>query len=85
MSPLKVFLAVVTISFALVGCGGDDPQPAEPGPEASVTESAAAPTPTPASKPFAAEQQLIKDAGELQSMLEKNAEEKKKAVTAAGG
>jgi hypothetical protein len=77
---LKIIL-VLAFTAALFGCGGnDDNQAAETKP-APVTSNPA--TQKSADKPFAREQQLIREAGKIQGVLDQDAQEKKKAVEEA--
>ncbi|XOV89206.1 MAG: hypothetical protein ACFHX7_04755 [Pseudomonadota bacterium] len=65
MKTLACFLLLLT----LAGCGGNG---ADSDPPAPPAEKAA--------NPLAAQQQTLKDAAAIQGLLDKNAEEKKRAV-----
>ncbi len=62
---------VLLLLGVLTGCGGgaEHTEPAAPAPQAN--------------NPLAAEQQTLRDAAAIQGLLDKNAEEKKKAVNNA--
>ncbi|MCZ6503636.1 MAG: hypothetical protein O6945_14125 [Gammaproteobacteria bacterium] len=70
---LKVLIVIAGCVF-LSSCGGQDE-------EAAATSAAeAAPSPERANNPLARQQQLIRDSKSIQGILDKNAEEKKKAL-----
>jgi hypothetical protein len=72
MSRIFAVLVVANGLMFLLGCGSDEKTEA-PAKQVETQQSKS-------SKPFAMEQQLIKDAGEVQGILDKNAEAKKKAI-----
>jgi hypothetical protein len=73
-------LTVVAGCVFLSACGGQE-QDTAPAAQQPVTEAKAAPKR--ANNPLANEQQLLKDAKGIQSILDKDAEKKKKALSSA--
>ena len=71
---LKVFIVIAGCVF-LSSCGGQDEEAATP-----ATPAAEAVEASKAYNPLAREQQLIRDAQSIQGILDKDAEEKKKAL-----
>lgn len=72
---LKVSI-VIAGCVLLSSCGGQDEEAAD----AAMPPAEAAPAPKKAYNPLAREQQLIRDAKGIQAILDKDAEEKKKAL-----
>lgn len=66
-------IAVAAFCVFLFGCGSQEE-------DTAVKAQPAAEKPKPAAKPFAREQQLIRDAKSIQGLLDEDAEEKKKAL-----
>lgn len=77
---LKIVFALA-VTGALLGCGGNDDNQAVETKSAPANSKPA--TAKQADKPFAQEQQLIRDAGKIQGILDQDAQEKKKAVEEA--
>jgi hypothetical protein len=81
MNRLLKGLVFVAGCLILFGCGGQE------GNSASDSEPASAKTPETTAKvsnnPFARQQQLLRDAKGVQSLVDKDAEQKKKALEGA--
>jgi hypothetical protein len=73
---LKIFIIII-YSFLLNGCGG---QKQAANPAAAPAEAVEATPAKKANNPLASQQQLIRDAKAIQGILDKDAEEKKKAL-----
>jgi len=86
MSRILQVMVIATCLLFQLGCGSEEKSEASAESAEAPSESAEAPSESAeapsvkSSKPFAMEQQLIKDAGEVQGILDKNAEAKKKAI-----
>jgi len=65
----KSATGLLALTLLLVGCGGSSEEASEAKPKAN--------------NPLAKEQQLIRDAGSVQAMLDKDAEQKKKTLEEA--
>ncbi|MBQ61485.1 MAG: hypothetical protein CMQ19_05345 [Gammaproteobacteria bacterium] len=74
-------LGIVSLCFILSSCGGSDEKAATA--VAPPTETVEAPAAKKANNPLASQQQLIRDAKGIQGILDKDAEEKKKALQKA--
>ena len=73
----KLIIAVI-FALTLTSCGEADPEQKPATPADPATSKPAGPNQ--ANKPFAQEQQLIREAGKIQGVLDQDAEEKKKAI-----
>ncbi|MBQ74408.1 MAG: hypothetical protein CMQ20_05195 [Gammaproteobacteria bacterium] len=74
---------ITSLCFILSSCGGNDETDAAPAPVALPTEAVETPAAKKTNNPLASQQQLIRDAKGIQGILDKDAEEKKKALEKA--
>lgn len=81
MKHVSKLILVMFCGAMLVACGDSDSEQkaaTKPMPANSKTADQ-----KPANKPFAQEQQLIREAGKIQGVLDQDAQEKKKAIEEA--